>query len=1011
MPLLVEQVVHLSPRVRAVLLGALGLCLAVVCRSATAAAIVSAPPEGTAMTPFSLDRVRLLDGPFKAAMEANTRYLHQLDSDRLLHSFRVVAGLPAPGLPLGGAEAPQPEPNYRGHFLGHYLSACALTCKNTGDHDLLRKAEQIVAELARCQDALGSGFIAAFPESVFDAYERDPSAPRPWTVPYYTLHKTMAGLYDLYTLCGVRQARAVLERMVDYIARRCARLDDAQMQRVLGVEPGGTMELLFNYAALTGKPEHLALARRFRKAWLFDALERGEDPLTGIHANTQIPEVVGMARWHEVTGEPAARQACEHFWRLVNEHRAYATGGSNRGELWGPPDRLADTLGHDNQETCTSYNMLKLTRHLLCWTGDTRYADFYERLLFNGILAAQNPETGLGTYFMPLGPGFAKTFGTPYDSFWCCTGTGVESWAKLAEGIYFHQGDRLYVNLAIASTLDWQEQGVRIELNTRFPSEDYLELKLHSARPRKFTLNLRIPAWTRRPEVQVNGQAVAGGRPGTWLDIEREWGDGDVVRARFPMDLRLQPLPDEPALAALMAGPVVLVGLTESQAPGFLVGDTDSLESWVRRLEGRPLRFAAVNQRKDILFVPLHEVIHEKFAAYWYFVGKAPTGRLRMLRDALDLIARSAEVRPGEEIEEIRKTFAAIKDSPEISRHRDDLLMAMARVEKVAGDPGRVEEILSPLTRPFVPFPYAVKLEPLLPPPDPARVRPYLMVHPAWDGSHERREVGGQTAIVSQRALRKPMIYFRVPDSMPWKRLPCDVRMTIRFHHAGGANPPFVVEYDSAIPEGPYKGAVRATEPIAATGAGWQEVTVLCADALFSGRQNLGADFRIVAAGQEEIAIADVRLEMVRRKVDFSAFEAPHDRVIDRVEPGDEDSEARHALRFERSASGGFAGRRFRHAEGEWSWDLKVLPDRPIVLACVYWGADTGRIFDVMAEGRLIARESLTGTHGARFVRVEYPLPSDLTAGKQSITVRFVNRSGYAGGVFGCWTATEAARK
>ena len=338
---------------------------------------------------FDLRDVRLLDGPFKHAQELDRRYLLSLDTDRLLHTFRINAGLPSSAKPLGGWEEPKCE--LRGHFVGHYLSACALMYAATGDEQVKAKGDAVVRGLAECQAKLGSGYLSAFPEEFFDRVE---SRRQVWA-PYYTLHKIFAGLMDMYDYCDNRQALQVCKKFADWAIARNARLTDAQMQEMLGTEHGGMNEALANLYGFTADAKYLAIARRFNHMKVMGPLAGRQDCLTGLHANTQIPKFVGAARQYELTGEDWFKSAATFFWDTVAQERSYVIGGHSDGEFFSPKEKLSEALGPSTTETCNTYNMLKLTRHLFCWDPQPRYADFYERALYNHILSSQHPETGM----------------------------------------------------------------------------------------------------------------------------------------------------------------------------------------------------------------------------------------------------------------------------------------------------------------------------------------------------------------------------------------------------------------------------------------------------------------------------------------------------------------------------------------------------------------------------------------------------------------------------------------
>ncbi|MFH1266494.1 MAG: glycoside hydrolase family 127 protein, partial [Planctomycetota bacterium] len=514
-------------------------------------------PVALSARAFDLKQVRLLDGPFRDAMERDRRYLHELESERLLYPFRVNAGLPAPGEPMGGWE----QTEVRGHTMGHYLTACALMVASTGDEKLKAKADAIVAELAKCQEALGpSGFLSAFPESFIDRVE----AIEPVWAPYYGVHKIMAGLVDMYVHCGNRQALEMADRIAAWSKSRCDKLDDDHVQNMLNhTEQGGMNDVLANLAAATGNADYLALSRRFVQNSYNEPLAAGRDELKGQHVNSFVPNMIGTARLYELTGDPVDHGIATFFWDQVTSARCYSTGGTSFHEHWrSDPHQLADQLGHQTQETCCTYNMLKLTRHLFTWSPEPKYADYYERALWNSILATQDPQTGMMMYFVPLASGYWKYFNTPRDSFWCCTGTGLENHAKYGDSIYFHDEAGLWVNLFIASELDWSDRGVRIRQETRFPEEEGTSLVVHAEKPVRLAIRVRVPGWaTRGVGVSLNGEPLdLEAEPASYLVVDREWSDGDRLDVELPMSLWAWPMPDDPTLLTVMYGPLVLAG-------------------------------------------------------------------------------------------------------------------------------------------------------------------------------------------------------------------------------------------------------------------------------------------------------------------------------------------------------------------------------------------------------------------------------------------------------------------
>jgi uncharacterized protein len=619
-----------------------------------------------AAQPFALEDVRLLDGPFRQAQLRDAQYLLQLDADRLLHTFRVNAGLPSTAKPLGGWEAPQVE--LRGHTLGHYLSACALMYASTGDERFKTRSDRIVAELTKIQQAMPArgyheGYLSAFPEEFFDRVD----ARKPVWAPYYTLHKIMAGLLDAYRLCGNRQALDVLLKLTGWVKFRVDRLSDEQQQRALDTEFGGMNDVLANLYGVTGDPEHLRLARKFEHAAVFDPLARGEDRLTGLHANTQIPKAIGAAREYELTGEARYHDIASFFWQRVAEHRSYVIGGNSDDEHFFPIEHFSKHLGESSAETCNTYNMLKLTRHLFAWSPSAEMMDFYERGLFNHILASQDPATAMMTYYVPLKPATFKTFSTPDDSFWCCVGTGMENHAKYGDTIYFHDEQSLYVNLFIASELKWKARGLTVRQETQFPESAVTRLTLGCEKPVRLVLKIRYPAWARSGmKLTVNGKPeTVAARPGSYVRLEREWRDGDAIEIRLPMSLRIEAMPDDPKTVALLYGPIVLAGdlgttrmanvkrygpsAPEETAAGTpdapaLICDVDHLLAKVKPVAGVPLTFKTqgIGQPADVALRPFYQITNHRYSVYWKLYSLAEWRKVN--REKAAVLAHNREI-------------------------------------------------------------------------------------------------------------------------------------------------------------------------------------------------------------------------------------------------------------------------------------------------------------------------------------------------------------------------------
>lgn len=591
--------------------------------------------------PFPLENVRLLNGPFLDAAKANLDFLYSMPEERLVHNFRVNAGLPSAAQPLGGWEAPDVE--LRGHFTGHYLSACGLGYASLGEQRLKDRGDAIVADLAKCQQALGNGYLSAFPTSFFDRLKAGLGV---WA-PFYTLHKIMAGCLDMYTYCHNDQALTIAEGMADWTGKWASGLNDDLMQRALKTEWGGMNESLYNLYAITGNKQYFDTGRRFEKPSFFGPLAAHRDELKGLHVNTHIPEVIGAARLYELTGDPYYHEVASYFWHEVTTERSYATGGTSNGEDWDTdPGDLSKALSLWSEECCCEYNTLKLTRHLYQWSADPRYMDYYERTLFNARMGTQDPA-GMKMYYTPMQTGFWRFFNSRFNSFWCCTGTGAEEFAKLSDSIYFRNKQDVFVNLFIPSEAHWPEKGLTIHQETRFPDREEAAFLIKATQPFDGAINIRIPSWIGDGAyLALNDEALpAFSNPGSYLQIRRKWADGDRLLVKLPMQLRTEALPGDASQRAVMYGPLVLAGrlgatgLTKEMQYDHEQGPTDlappraipegSSEidlprgedtrsvAWLKAVEGQPVTFETVGQKSPTTLIPFYRLIGERYAIYW----------------------------------------------------------------------------------------------------------------------------------------------------------------------------------------------------------------------------------------------------------------------------------------------------------------------------------------------------------------------------------------------------------
>ena len=638
----------LAPSRRTFLAGAGGGVLAAGTPIMAAAAPEGKPvPVGDRpvprLRPFDLNQVTLDASPFLHAQRKTEAYLLSLDPDRMLHQFRVNAGL-TPRAPIYGGWESEPvwaDIHCQGHTLGHYLSACALAYRSTGDARYRRRIAHIAAELAECQTASRSGLVCAFPKgaAVVMAHLRG----EPITgVPWYTLHKVYAGLRDAAVLADDATARTVLLRFADWAVVATAPLSDAQFETMLETEHGGMSEVFADLYAMTGKAAYRDLAGRFAQKAVLTPLVRQRDLLDGQHANTQLPKIIGFQRLWEETGQEEYRTAAQFFWRTVATTRSFATGGHGDNEHFFAPATFADhVLSAKGSETCCQHNMLRLTRALFLHDPRADYADYYERTLYNGILASQDPDSGMATYFQGARPGYMKLYHTPEDSFWCCTGTGMENHVKYRDSIYFHDDDALYVNLFVPSSVRWTAKDATLTQATAFPDASETRFRWSLRRPTALTLKLRHPGWSRSAVVLVNGrEALRSDRPGRYLDVARTWHDGDQVELRLAMTVETQRSSAAPDIVAFTYGPLVLAGALgrEGLAPGSdiivnerkygeynaspftpptLAGDPEAIARAIRPTT-HPLEFqTTAADGKPIRMIPYFRIAHERYATYW----------------------------------------------------------------------------------------------------------------------------------------------------------------------------------------------------------------------------------------------------------------------------------------------------------------------------------------------------------------------------------------------------------
>jgi DUF1680 family protein len=668
------------------------------------------PAETVRARPLPLAAVRLTGGPLKNAQDLTAAYLLDLDPDRMLAYYRDRAGLPRTAEPYGGWDGG--GRNLTGHIAGHHLSAVSLMYAATGDTRLRVRADYLVGELEAVQDAHGDGYLCAL-EGGRDCFGRLARGEiesasfdlnGEWA-PWYTLHKVFAGLRDAYRHTGNRTALEVETRFAAWAEGVLSGLSEAQLEHMMNTEFGGMNEVMVDLYADTGDERWLAMSYRFEHDDFTQPLKRHQDILPGKHGNTSVPKLIGSADRYMLTGDPADLVAASFYWDTVVQDHSFASGGHGKDEYFGPPDEWGQRVDGRTAETCNVYNMLKLTRFMFAVRPDAHYADFHERALFNHILGSIDPEDGRTCYMVPVGRGVQHEYQDMFRSFTCCVGTGMESHALHGHGLYYEDGERLYVNLYAPSIAVWEETGLRVAMETGFPEGDTATLRIGIGRPRELTLALRRPYWAGDGfAVRVNGEAVAlpDVESEEWRDrrsqyrtrrdagsshveVTRTWRDGDVVEIDLPKSLRIEPTPDIPRRVALMWGPLVLAGDLgperrratgeerereegPPQVPVFVAAG-EPVESWVRPAGDRPGHFRTAGagripdetgRRQDVDLVPFYQLHRRTYATYWdTFTGdeweaqKAIYEEEAERRRALEA-ATVAYIEPGDELVETR---------------------------------------------------------------------------------------------------------------------------------------------------------------------------------------------------------------------------------------------------------------------------------------------------------------------------------------------------------------------
>lgn len=596
------------------------------------------------LKPAEKGSVKILPGVFRERMDVNRQYLLELDTNCLLQNFYLEAGIILPGLQVvdnpetanlhWGWEAPTCQ--LRGHFLGHWISAAAKLIAADGEPELRVKLDNIVSELARCQELNGGEWVGSIPEKYFTRLIKNQYI---WS-PQYVMHKTIVGLSDAYIYAGNTQALDILSHLSDWYITWTEKAAETNPHAVYAGEEAGMLEVWAQLYQLTKDEKYLTLAKRYADAGLFRKLKEGKDSLTNCHANASIPFTHGAAKMYEITGDSDWLEVIKLFWKAaVTDRGMFSTTGMNAGEFWVPPHMQGHFLGSSDQEFCTVYNMVRTASYLLKYTGEAQYADYIERALYNGFLAQQNAQTGMPAYFLPLGAGSRKKWGTKTRDFWCCHGTMVQAQTLYPELVWFTDGDKITAAQYIPSEFTAEMNGANVTVSQTTGMKYYndqaffdekddgqmsrwlLKFSVKCDKPVRFTLSLRVPDWAKGVVLEVNGKNTAAPVKDGWLDITADW-QNDSVQVFFPSELRAETLPDMPELMSVVDGPIVLAGIIGSDCG--ITGADKLNEQFMPQREHtygtfpwRQNSWRTRNQPQSVMFRPLYEVTDEEYTVYF----------------------------------------------------------------------------------------------------------------------------------------------------------------------------------------------------------------------------------------------------------------------------------------------------------------------------------------------------------------------------------------------------------
>lgn len=626
---------------------------------------------------FPSGDVKLLDGPFKHAQDLNIHVLLEYDTDRLIAPFRKEAGLP---------EKAKLYPNWAGldgHVGGHYLSALAMNYASTGNTECKKRMEYMLSELKNCQEAneknnpeWGLGYVGGVPNSkqIWSTLKKgDFTAYRAAWVPWYNVHKMYSGLRDAWLYAGNEEAKEIFLKFCEWGINITSELSDQQMQQMLDTEHGGINEIFADAYQMTGNEKYMVAAKRFSHRMLLDAMAAGNDNLDNKHANTQVPKAVGFQRIAELSHDEDYAKAGSFFWETITRNRSLAFGGNSRREHFPDSASCAEFIKDvQGPETCNSYNMLKLTENLFRVDPQAKYADYYERTMYNHILSTQHPEHGGYVYFTPARPRHYRVYSKPNEAMWCCVGSGMENQGKYGHFIYTRHNNSLFLNLFIPSELNWCEKGIKVIQETRFPDEEISRLKITEGTAR-FKLMIRYPSWVKEGalKITVNGKPVEfDATPSSYVAVERKWKKGDEVQILLPMHNSVEKMPNVPNYIAIMHGPILLGAragtddlkglvaddgrwahiaggerLPLDKAPIIIENTLDDITSKITPIKGQALRFTAsslnILNKENIELEPFYGIHDSRYMIYWMWQTES---QYKNYLDSLEIVEKKTEL-------------------------------------------------------------------------------------------------------------------------------------------------------------------------------------------------------------------------------------------------------------------------------------------------------------------------------------------------------------------------------